>query len=143
MEHTRITELTGGLLINDSAVTLAIQLEARGYRLSSDRGVLKVSNGAQLTLEDIAAIRRLRHHLIAIAVYPEMGNTWHFTTPRSEAPDSSGASQPTSKYVSSSNSMSSQSTSTTATTSTSQASPSRRRRSTSKANAFAWDETVR
>lgn len=63
------TELLGGLIVSDAAIVLACNLEARGHALSSDRGVLKVSNGAQLSAEDIAAIRRLRHHLLAIAGY--------------------------------------------------------------------------
>lgn len=83
-------ELAGGLLVDDSAVTLAMQLEARGHRLSSDRGVLKVSNGAQLKPEDIATIRRLRHHLIAIAGYS--GLRTHDMIPEWQESDTSARS---------------------------------------------------
>lgn len=82
-------ELLGGLIVSDAAIALACNLESRGHVLTSDRGVLKVSNGAQLSAEDIAAIRRLRQHLLAIAVYPEMENTW--TVTESEAHGSSTA----------------------------------------------------
>ncbi len=62
-----MTELRSGLLVADAAITLAVHLEARGHRLTAEAGILKVSDGARLTAEDTAEIRRYRWHLLAIA----------------------------------------------------------------------------
>ncbi len=62
-----MTELRSGLLVADTAITLAVQLEARGHVLTAEAGVLKVSDGARLTADDTAAIRKWRFQLLAIA----------------------------------------------------------------------------
>ncbi len=65
----RMTELRGGLFVHDDAIRLAVDLEARGHRLTVDRHLLVVSDGTKLTKTDLAAIQRLKNHLLAIAGY--------------------------------------------------------------------------
>lgn len=62
-------ELKGGLIVNDDAVALALQLEADGHVLSVKDGKLIVSNGATLTDAQKAAIRQHRLQLLGIIGY--------------------------------------------------------------------------
>lgn len=64
-----IIELRGGLLVQESALALALDLEARGHALTAKDGVLYAANGTALTAEDRAAIKRQRLQLLAIASY--------------------------------------------------------------------------
>jgi hypothetical protein len=66
-----ILELRGGLFVREDAILLALDLEARGHVLSTKDGALLVTDGARLTAEDVAQIRALKKHLMAIAAYPE------------------------------------------------------------------------
>lgn len=80
-------ELRNGLRIADTAIRLAVALEARGHVLSVKAGALHVSNGSALTAADRAAITAQRWHLMAIATYGQE-DTWIAT--ESEAHDLSG-----------------------------------------------------
>lgn len=67
-------ELRGGLIVSEDAVILTLALEAKGCALSlMEHGVvdgkLHVSNKGALTAEDMAQIKALRRHLMAIAAY--------------------------------------------------------------------------
>ena len=62
-------ELKGGLLVTDSAIALALALEARGHTMQARDGKLVISNGSALTEQDRAGIVRDRLHLLAIAAY--------------------------------------------------------------------------
>ena len=62
-------ELRGGLFVLDSALRLAIDLEARGHVLTAKDGALHVTNQSRLTAEDKAAIKAQRLHLMAITAY--------------------------------------------------------------------------
>lgn len=69
-----VLELRGGLLVREDAVVLALALEAKGCALSlMEHGVvdgkLHVSNKAALTAEDMAQIKALKRHLMAMAAY--------------------------------------------------------------------------
>ena len=67
--NAMMTELRGGLLVDDDAIRLAVRLEDAGHVLSVKDGALLVSRGASLSTEDRAAIRAMRWHLLAIAAY--------------------------------------------------------------------------
>ena len=67
--NTRMTELRGGLMMDDDAIRLAVRLEDAGHVLSVKDGALLVSHGASLSPGDREEIRRLRWHLLAIAAY--------------------------------------------------------------------------
>lgn len=64
-----VIELHGGLLVEDEALALALDLERRGHMLTADTGALFVSEPSSLTEQDRAAIRRLKFHLLAIVTY--------------------------------------------------------------------------
>lgn len=63
------TELCSGTRVDDDAIRLAVDLEARGHVMTVKDGKLVVSQGSTLTAVDRAAITRLRWHLLAIAGY--------------------------------------------------------------------------
>lgn len=66
-------ELRNGVTVRESAVDLALLLERRGHFLSHVDGTLRVTRAATLTPDDMAAIRREKLHLIAIADYVQSG----------------------------------------------------------------------
>lgn len=66
---TEPIELIGGLTVSRAALELALSLESRGHVMTAKDGDLRVSNGSALTVEDRAAIRAQRWHLLAIAGY--------------------------------------------------------------------------
>lgn len=64
-----VIELSGGLLVQEAALVLAVRLEAAGHALSVKDGTLLVSRGSALSDEDRAAIRALKNHLLAVVGY--------------------------------------------------------------------------
>jgi hypothetical protein len=62
-------QLRDGPIVRDTAVALAISLEARNHALTAHDDKLTVSEGSRLTAEDRAAIARERLHLLAICAY--------------------------------------------------------------------------
>lgn len=64
-----LVTLRGGLIVQNAAISLSLDLERRGHVLTAKDGILHVSDGAHLTAEDRAQIPAQRLHLIAIAAY--------------------------------------------------------------------------
>lgn len=64
-----VTEMKGGLCINNDALALALQLEGSGHVLSVRDGRLLVTNGSTLTQAERDDIARHRLHLMVIAGY--------------------------------------------------------------------------
>jgi hypothetical protein len=62
-------QLRDGPIVRETAVSLALSLEARGHVMTAHDDKLTVSEGSRLTAEDRAAIARERLHLLAIVVY--------------------------------------------------------------------------
>lgn len=58
-----------GMHFADDAVALALDLERANHRLTAKDGLLTVTNKAALTADQIAAIRRHRLMLLAVAGY--------------------------------------------------------------------------
>lgn len=64
-----VVTLRGNLTVARAALDLALALEFRGHALTEKDGELRVTNGTALTVEDRAAIRAQRWHLLALAAY--------------------------------------------------------------------------
>lgn len=64
-----VTSLRCGLLVQEEAVSLALDLEVRAHVLTAHGGDLFVSQPAALTDGDRSEIRRYKFHLLAIAAY--------------------------------------------------------------------------
>ena len=62
-------ELRGGLIVQEDAIALAIDLENAGVTLTAKDGVLVASPASALTPAQIAAIRGMKFQLLAIAAY--------------------------------------------------------------------------
>lgn len=62
-------ELRGGLIVDDRAVVLAVDLERRGHVIGAKSGILTVTNGTKLAPADVEQIKRFKNHLLAIAAY--------------------------------------------------------------------------
>jgi hypothetical protein len=64
--------LKGGLIVQEEAIALAIELENAGVTLTAKEGVLVASPASALTPTQIAAIRAMKFQLLAIAAvdYP-------------------------------------------------------------------------
>lgn len=69
-----ILQLRDGPLVRESAVLLAIDLEARGHSLAEKDDKLTVSDGSKLTADDRAAIKRDVLHLRAFVAYCHEGH---------------------------------------------------------------------
>jgi hypothetical protein len=65
--------LRGGLSIPLAAVLLALDLEARGFRVTADGDGLIVRPGSRLTADDRARIQRHRDALIALTTHCDEG----------------------------------------------------------------------
>lgn len=61
--------LKGGVLVSQEALELAIGLELRGISIKADAGTLKAFPASAITPADVAAITRLKWHLLVIAAY--------------------------------------------------------------------------
>lgn len=69
-----LIQLRDGPLVRESAVQLALDLEARGHAMQSKDGKLTVTDGSRLTADDRAAITRDRLHLLAVVGYCQEGH---------------------------------------------------------------------
>jgi len=59
--------MRSGVIVREDAMRLALDLDARGHSLTARDGKLVVGNGSLLTAADLAQIKSLRWHLLAIA----------------------------------------------------------------------------
>jgi hypothetical protein len=66
--------LKGGLIVPEAAVILILELDRRGHVCTAIDGLLRVTNKAALTTEDVAGIKRYRWHLLALANYKPPSN---------------------------------------------------------------------
>jgi hypothetical protein len=62
-------QLKNGPIVRADAIALAIALEESGHKITAQYGKLFVSNSKTLSPEIIEAIKRVRYHVIAIALY--------------------------------------------------------------------------
>jgi hypothetical protein len=62
-------ELKGGLIVQEEAIALALELENAGVTLTAKDGVLVASPASALTPAQIAAIRGMKFQLLAVAGY--------------------------------------------------------------------------
>lgn len=65
----RFVSLRGGLVLPVEPILLALDLEARGIRLSVDGDSLLVHPKAALTAADRAALRRWKLHVMTLVQY--------------------------------------------------------------------------
>ena len=65
----RSVALKGGLRVSIAALRLALDLEARDFRLSVQDGLIYVDPRERLTNDEMARIRRYRWHLLVILAY--------------------------------------------------------------------------
>lgn len=59
-------ELRNGMLVSEEAVQFALRLEAKGFRLRAQDGLLHVGGGT-LTEAETVLVKRWRWHLLEIA----------------------------------------------------------------------------
>lgn len=69
-----LLQLRDGPLVRESAVLLALDLEARGHALQSKDEKLTVTEASKLTAHDRAAIKENRLHLLALVAYCQEGH---------------------------------------------------------------------
>ena len=65
--HDRYVQLQGGPILPAAPILLALDLEARGFRMRREPGdILDVQPHQRLTADDCAQIRRWKWHLLTI-----------------------------------------------------------------------------
>jgi hypothetical protein len=73
-ESPRFVQLQGGPILPIEPCVLALDLEARGFRMTKEPDdVLSVQPWQKLTAEDVAAIWRWKLHLLALLDYVPPG----------------------------------------------------------------------
>ena len=65
----RFVQLRGGMVVPIEPVLLALDLEARGFRMVSDDGDIVITPFSKLTQEDCRQLRRWKQHVISILNY--------------------------------------------------------------------------
>lgn len=68
-ESDQFIHFKGGLVLPMPAVMLALDLEARGCRMRTEGADLLVTPHTLLTDEDVRALKRWKHHIMALVSY--------------------------------------------------------------------------